>query len=126
VLHRDRRVLQNNYIRLCCWLCLLLFFSTTPVWSQDKEESSITGIFDFYQTVISPIDGDRCPMYPSCSQYAKHSIEKHGPILGWIMSMDRLVRCGRDEKEISPALYMGDKKYIYDPVENNDFWWSDK
>jgi uncharacterized protein len=61
-------------------------------------------------------------MYPSCSQYAKDSIQKHGVVLGWIMSMDRLVRCGRDEKKISPSLYIGNKKYIYDPVENNDFW----
>ena len=112
----------HKYLKHCFWVCFFIFLSISPIWSQDSEENSITGIFDFYQKVISPIDGDRCPMYPSCSQYAKDSIQKHGVVLGWIMSMDRLVRCGRDEKKISPSLYIGNKKYIYDPVENNDFW----
>jgi putative component of membrane protein insertase Oxa1/YidC/SpoIIIJ protein YidD len=83
-------------------------------------------MFDFYGTVISPIDGDRCPMYPSCTRYAKESIRKHGALIGWVMAMDRLVRCGRDEKTISRPYFSGNKKWIHDPVENNDFWWVDK
>jgi hypothetical protein len=42
------------------------------------------------------------------------------------MAMDRLVRCGRDEKTISRPYFSGNKKWIHDPVENNDFWWVDK
>ena len=86
----------------------------------------VPGLIRFYQVYISPIDGDRCPMVPSCSTYMKNSIEKHGFFIGWIMGMDRLVRCGRDEVKISSPVWINKKIYTYDPVENNDFWWSDK
>ena len=79
--------------------------------------------FKVYQTHISPIDGDRCPMTPSCSAYAQRAIQKHGPLTGWIMAMDRLVRCGRDEKHLAPRVMIQGVPHIYDPVENNDFWW---
>ena len=80
--------------------------------------------FHFYQTYISPIDGDRCPMVPSCSAYAKAALKKHGPLVGGIMAMDRLVRCGRDEGDISPRVMVTGIPHIFDPVENNDFWWA--
>ena len=129
MLPRDKQKICHRYKKILSGILLFLLFSTNPLWAQDAEKhntNALTGIFDFYQEVISPVDGDRCPMYPSCSQYAKHSIQKHGLALGWIMSMDRLLRCGRDEKTISPALYTGEKKYIYDPVRNNDDWWTNE
>ncbi len=77
----------------------------------------------FYQDHISAIDGNRCPMYPSCSAYASRAIEKHGPVIGWVMACDRLVRCGRDEAELSKAVIIKGHKLVHDPVESNDFWW---
>ncbi|MDY6836697.1 MAG: membrane protein insertion efficiency factor YidD [Thermodesulfobacteriota bacterium] len=77
-----------------------------------------------YREYISPVDGSQCPMVPSCSQYSLDAFEKHGFFMGWIMTCDRLLRCGRDEiKRSSRILLMGEEK-CYDPVENNDFWWS--
>ncbi len=78
---------------------------------------------EFYQKHISAIDGNRCPMTPSCSEYAKNAMKKHGPILGWIMACDRLVRCGRSEKSIAPLVKTQDGYRYLDPVEHNDFWW---
>ncbi len=46
--------------------------------------------------------------------------------MGWIMGMDRIVRCGGDEKTMARPHFEENKKLIYDPVENNDFWWSRK
>ncbi len=106
--------------------CGFVFLSAAPAISDDHENKLLTGIFDVYETFISPIDGDRCPMYPSCSHYTKASIEKHGVFVGWIMGMDRLVRCGGDEKTQSPVHFVDRKRFVYDPVANNDFWWSDK
>ena len=72
------------------------------------------------------VDGNRCPMYPSCSKYASEVFKKHGPILGWIMTCDRLVRCKRDKDRLSINVITGTQKYIYDPVKANDFWWFEK
>jgi len=65
-------------------------------------------------------------MYPSDSEYSLQSIQKHGMLVGWIMTMDRLMRCGRNETRFAPRVFINGKWKYYDPVENNDFWWSDK
>jgi putative component of membrane protein insertase Oxa1/YidC/SpoIIIJ protein YidD len=76
-----------------------------------------------YRTHISPIDGKHCPMYPSCSAYSVESFKKHGFLMGWMMTCDRLYRCGRDELRLSPEIRVNGEIRTYDPVENNDFWW---
>ena len=76
----------------------------------------------FYQDYISSVDGNRCPMHPTCSRYCAEAIKKHGTFLGWIMCSDRLIRCGRDENKLSDSIWIDGKKRIYDPVSNNDFW----
>lgn len=77
----------------------------------------------FFQERISAIDGDRCPMHPSCSAYADQAIRKHGLFIGWIMACDRLLRCGHDECRRAIKLQVADRAYCHDPVEANDFWW---
>jgi len=76
----------------------------------------------FYQDHISSVDGNRCPMHPTCSQYCIEAFKKHGTFLGWIMCSDRLMRCGRDENKLSDPVWIDGKKRTYDPVSNNDFW----
>jgi len=78
----------------------------------------------FYQKYISPIDGSDCPMYPSDSRYAVECFQKHGFLLGWIMTVDRLYRCGRDELKRSPTVKVAGRPKCFDPVHNNDFWWN--
>lgn len=63
-------------------------------------------------------------MYPSCSEYALSAISKHGALIGWIMTIDRLMRCGRDEIYLSPEIMVNGQWKIYDTVEQNDFWWA--
>jgi len=49
-----------------------------------------------YQKILSPVFyvlGARCRHYPSCSQYSKEAILKHGPWPGVWMSLARLSRC---------------------------------
>ncbi|MCP3940086.1 MAG: membrane protein insertion efficiency factor YidD [Desulfobacteraceae bacterium] len=83
-------------------------------------------LIQFYQDHLSAADGHRCPMSPSCSEYAARAIKKHGLFVGWIMACDRLVRCGRDEVTISPLRFVNGKSYTFDPVDANDFWWFDQ
>jgi len=47
-----------------------------------------------YQEIISPFLGHHCRFYPSCSQYSRLTIEKHGIAKGLILSFWRLLRCG--------------------------------
>ena len=77
----------------------------------------------FFRKYISSADGDRCPMHPSCSTYSSEAFHKHGPVLGWIMTADRLMRCGRDELDHSPRIQKNGRSHCYDPVAENDFWW---
>jgi hypothetical protein len=51
------------------------------------------------------------------------AFEKHGFFLGWLMTVDRLIHEGSEELSVSPLVYIGGRRRIFDPVENNDFWW---
>ncbi len=62
-------------------------------------------------------------MYPSCSVYAKQAFTKHGLIKGWIMTNDRLLRCGRNELTSSGPIEINGRLYCNDSVADNDFWW---
>jgi hypothetical protein len=73
---------------------------------------------------ISRVDGNRCPMYPTCSHYSIEAIEKHGFLIGIIMTCDRLIH-ESNEMDYAPLVEVGDTVKYADPVENNDFWWSD-
>ena len=84
----------------------------------------IKGI-EFFQNVISPVDGDRCPMYPACSEYSIQALRKHGPFLGFLMIADRLVH-EKDEMKYAPTVIVNGVRRYYDPVENNDFWLGEK
>ena len=88
---------------------------------ENSENASLYPI-KFYQDYISSVDGNRCLMHPTCSQYCIEAFEKHGTLSGWIMCSDRLIRCGRDEKKLSDPVWIDGKKRSYDPVSNNDFW----
>ncbi len=80
------------------------------------------GFIRFFQIYISPVDGDRCPSYPTCSQYALQAMRKHGAIMGLIMGFGRLIH-ESDEIHLAPPIRVGDSYRYYDPVEKNDFWW---
>jgi putative component of membrane protein insertase Oxa1/YidC/SpoIIIJ protein YidD len=111
-------------------VCLLFSLCPLNASGQAKEDTSSqadTSPFlfpvHFFRQYLSGVDGERCPMYSSCSRYALDAIRKHGGITGWIMTCDRLMRCGRDEVSHSPSIEKGHRFFTYDPVENNDFWW---
>lgn len=47
----------------------------------------------FYQTAISPLTPPSCRFVPTCSEYAKEAIIKHGPAKGLWLALRRLLRC---------------------------------
>ncbi|KZN14660.1 membrane protein insertion efficiency factor YidD [Marinomonas sp. TW1] len=46
-----------------------------------------------YQYGISPLLGNNCRFYPSCSQYSLQAIERFGVIKGSYLSIKRLSKC---------------------------------
>lgn len=47
----------------------------------------------FYQRCISPFTPATCRFTPTCSEYAKQAISKHGPIKGLGLAIWRILRC---------------------------------
>lgn len=47
----------------------------------------------FYKKWVSPIFGQRCRFYPTCSEYMYEAIIKHGPIKGTALGLCRVLRC---------------------------------
>lgn len=47
----------------------------------------------FYQSCISPLTPAACRYTPTCSQYAKEAITKHGPFKGGWLALKRILRC---------------------------------
>jgi hypothetical protein len=80
-------------------------------------------LIDLYGDVVAEADGNRCPMVPSCSAYGREAFHRHGPLLGWVLTCDRLARCGHDEVRLAPALRDRNGVRSHDPLAANDFWW---
>jgi putative membrane protein insertion efficiency factor len=47
----------------------------------------------FYQLCISPLLGPSCRFTPTCSEYARQALIKHGPVKGLWLAFRRLLRC---------------------------------
>lgn len=46
-----------------------------------------------YIVFLSPFFGGACKFYPSCSNYAREAIERHGARRGTLLALKRLLRC---------------------------------
>ena len=53
----------------------------------------IRSLLRAYQLLISPLLGQRCRFYPSCSQYALEAIDRYGSVRGGALALRRLARC---------------------------------
>jgi uncharacterized protein len=50
-------------------------------------------VLRLYRAVISPLYGDVCRYYPSCSHYALQAVQSHGLLKGAALSGWRIARC---------------------------------
>ena len=80
-----------------------------------------TSLLTFFSEVISQVDGDRSPMYPTCAAYSKEAYQKHGAFVGTLMTVDRLFH-EADEYRFSPTVKVYGVHRIYDPVSANEYW----
>ena len=53
----------------------------------------LRGLIRVYQWAISPLLLSSCRFEPSCSEYARQAIERHGAMTGIKLTASRLLRC---------------------------------
>lgn len=86
-------------------LFLILIISSSSIFSNDwawelteetetdiksDDDSLHAKLIKYYQEYSSPIQGERCPFYPSCSHYVLESMKLFGFELGLIMGIERI------------------------------------
>ncbi len=53
----------------------------------------LIALIKLYKLFLSPIMGNACRFYPTCSTYGIEAIEKHGAIKGTYLTIKRIGRC---------------------------------
>lgn len=53
----------------------------------------LIALIKLYKVLLSPIMGNACRFYPTCSSYGIEAIEKHGAIKGSYLTIKRIGRC---------------------------------
>jgi len=53
----------------------------------------LVGLVRGYQILLSPLLGQRCKYYPTCSAYAIDAIRVHGAARGLMLASWRVLRC---------------------------------
>jgi putative membrane protein insertion efficiency factor len=46
-----------------------------------------------YQYALRPMLGANCRFHPSCSDYAREALERHGALKGTWLALRRIARC---------------------------------
>jgi putative membrane protein insertion efficiency factor len=73
-------------------------------------KSILLGLIRLYQLTLSRVLPPTCRFYPSCSQYSREAIARHGAWRGGWLAVKRIARC----HPFNPG--------GYDPVPDLDVW----
>jgi putative membrane protein insertion efficiency factor len=53
----------------------------------------LLGLIRGYQFLCRPLLGANCRFHPSCSDYAREAVERHGALAGAWLAAKRIARC---------------------------------
>jgi len=53
----------------------------------------LVGLIHLYQKFISPLKGQTCRFYPTCSEYSAQAIQKYGLVKGSWRAIKRISKC---------------------------------
>ena len=53
----------------------------------------LLALITLYRWTISPLLGNCCRFYPSCSEYAQDAIKRKGVLKGLLLTLKRIVKC---------------------------------
>ncbi|MFW6152313.1 MAG: membrane protein insertion efficiency factor YidD [Verrucomicrobiota bacterium] len=119
------REMENNSLRIQIETVLTSSGGRVrmPAAAPDMQSTGKIGelIVWLYREAISPALGQRCSLYPSCSEYFLRASRKHG-LLGFPIQADRFVRePGVVQSKTKPVVCGNIIKYA-DPLSDHDFW----
>ena len=67
---------------------------TGPLWFViDIPRNILIGLLIAYRKIISPLYGDVCRYFPSCSAYGLEAVTQHGAVKGIGLTAWRVLRC---------------------------------
>ena len=53
----------------------------------------VLSIIKAYQVLLSPFLAPACRFHPTCSEYARQAIARHGVVKGGVTALKRILRC---------------------------------
>ncbi len=56
-------------------------------------QRALIGLIRAYQIALSPYFGNQCRFTPTCSEYARQAVAKHGALKGTWLAVRRIGRC---------------------------------
>jgi putative membrane protein insertion efficiency factor len=62
-------------------------------WIWSVPSTALVALVRLYQRTLSPLLGERCRFYPSCSEYFIGAVRKYGVISGSLRGAWRIMRC---------------------------------
>lgn len=67
----------------------------TPWWRHlvDVPRNLLIGFLKLYRLIVSPLYGQVCGYFPSCSAYGLEAVTVHGALKGSWLTARRLIRC---------------------------------
>jgi putative component of membrane protein insertase Oxa1/YidC/SpoIIIJ protein YidD len=105
---------QNNYLRVDG-----IAYQQKVLNNKDTDNPKVSDDYiGIYQKYISGIRGQECPMYPSCSNFGMKTFSETNVALAFVLTADRLLRCGHDNKNYSLTIrHIGFKLLDYPAYE---------
>ena len=62
-------------------------------WFHGAARAAAFALLNTYKLIVSPLLPSACRFHPTCSEYMKDAIEKHGVMKGVGLGLRRLSRC---------------------------------
>ncbi|MCQ6960997.1 membrane protein insertion efficiency factor YidD [Mucilaginibacter aquariorum] len=100
-------------------LCLICLSGSAQSKTSSSSQTSASDYIGFYQKFISGIRGQECPMYPSCSNFALSAFKEKNFAEAFVLTSDRLMRCGHDLGDYDLTARPTGFKYLDVPGADN-------
>ncbi|MCU1437412.1 MAG: hypothetical protein JWP66_499 [Naasia sp.] len=62
-------------------------------WLLYLPRNAVVVLLRIYRAVVSPLYGEVCRYYPSCSRYGLEAVQEHGVVIGGGLTVARICRC---------------------------------
>ena len=125
-------MLNNKIQSIRLFIKIILIVNIHLLYSQkdvsvlkNNETNASDDYIGFYQNYISGIRGQTCPMHPSCSRYAIESFRNNNFFNAFLLTSDRLIRCGHDYENYSLTLTNNGIKFLDVPENSTKYKFSD-